>query len=312
MRLCGRKSVTVLQFHKVPEQTDALEPSEVDLLQFERTLSFLIERFRVLPLAHVVDNLLVGKVPKNTICLTFDDGYIDWMHGVVPILLRWNVHATFYVTTGQFTGAPMWHERVNNAIRTYDSALLNVRDIHPSALPTHSLSDRRLTVQVLQHYLKYQTLFNRNQMLETLERACGVDSSNLPVMPCTDLRLIHSKGFDIGAHSINHPILSFTSDSEAYEEISASREQLENLIGGRIDSFAYPNGNPGTDFTSTHVAMVKRAGYRFAVTTQRGALRQTSSLFQVPRFTPWGPDHLRMSWQVIRNQNKKSYSLDES
>lgn len=311
VRYLGRSSATVLLFHKVPKHMEALAPSDADLAQFERVLDFVLDRFRIVPLTDLVKGLQGGKLPPNSASLTFDDGYADWVSGVVPLLLQRGVHASFYITTGQFHGIPMWNERVNHAVSCWQPDTLHLPGFDTPAMPVRSLLEKRQAASWLQLHLKYQPMNRRMQMLDALEVACTGLAAKLPLLTAESLRDIHSKGFGVGAHSINHPILSHTTEAEAWEEIAGSKEELEHLVGGGVDSFAYPNGKPGVDFLAEHISMVKRAGYRYALTTQHGVVRNDSSLFQMPRFTPWGKDPLRMVSQVLRNQIGSQQRLQE-
>jgi peptidoglycan/xylan/chitin deacetylase (PgdA/CDA1 family) len=51
-----------------------------------------------------------------------------------------------------------------------------------------------------------------------------------------------SMGFEIGAHSMNHKVLTELSEIELREEIMDSLKSIESVLGKRIQSFAYPYG----------------------------------------------------------------------
>ena len=137
--------------------------------------------------------------------------------------------------------------------------------------------------------MQYKTVNFRELFLREFEKINGILPNNVPRMCSEDLRIIHSKGFGIGAHTLSHPILAQCSRKSAWNEISSVREIISDLIRGNVDLFAYPNGIPLLDFNNEHIQMVKKAGYKAAVTTQPGVARHGHSLFQLPRFTPWGP-----------------------
>lgn len=302
VRFLGRNTVTVLVFHKVPLVADPLVPDDPDLAAFIQVLDVVMAHFTIVPLDEVVTKHMAGTLPKNAACLTFDDGYADWAEGLVPVLLQRKAHATFFVTTGQFDGSPMWHERVIYAIRHSVVDSLDLTHLGMSRLAIATVEDKRIAIARLQIRLKYERIAQRDQWLDQLEFECKVKKTSVAVMSPKDLRGLHSKGFAIGSHTTNHPILTRTTSTEAFQEIGRSREQIEQIIGGKTASFAYPNGRPTTDFNSEHVTLVKRAGYRYAVATLHGVLRQSSDLFLIPRFTPWGPGKFRMLLQTLRNQ----------
>lgn len=305
----SRYRLPVFLFHKVPSCHDALVPNELLLSEFESLLDFVEEHFKVIPLGDAVSALRSGRFPRHCACITFDDGYPEWIAGVVPLLKRRNMHATFFITTGQFAGVPMWHERVANAIRHCRTEALAFRHSGLPELPLGSDLERSATIQRVERFLKYLPLDEREQLLQSLEALCGVDANSTPCMPVEDVRAIHSQGFDIGAHTRLHPILSLCDRQSALAEIGAVRENLGTMIGGRVNAFAYPNGRPNTDFSREHVDLVKAAGYEYAVTTGWGGADTSTPIYQIPRFTPWGPTHERMAFQIARNLLKPTRLL---
>ena len=120
-------------------------------------------------------------------------------------------------------------------------------------------------------------------------------------MTGAQLRTISALGFDIGSHTMEHPILGLCDGKVAREEIEKPKEILEDMTRVPVRAFAYPNGRPDVDFNHQHVRMVRQAGYEYAVTTQWGGATVDTPSFQTPRFTPWGPDLAHLQMQMIRN-----------
>jgi peptidoglycan/xylan/chitin deacetylase (PgdA/CDA1 family) len=301
LRSLSREKLSIFLFHKVPLQASKLAPYDLAYTDFLKMLDYVAEHFSVLPLDEAVDLLGQGKLPPAAACLTFDDGYSSWVEHVMPALLERNLHATFFLTTGQFAGKPMWHERVEQAMTLMPAGTLTLEDAELDPLDVVDESSRLQAVRRVEQYLKYLPLARREYLIEHLEAMSGARPEALSLMREADVRTLHAKGFSIGAHTINHPILTLCSDKDARDEIGAARESLSALIGAEITGFAYPNGRPAQDFNERHVRLVKDAGYKYAVTTQWGAATAGTSLFQIPRFTPWGPGSLKMSYQLARN-----------
>ena len=186
--------------------------------------------------------------------------------------------------------------------------MFNLRDgtlrLFNAELEDLNVSDettRLHAIRRVEQYLKYLPLARREHLIEHLESLAGVCPANLDLMLEEDVRTLHAKGFSIGAHTVNHPILTLCSEREARDEIATAQELLSSLTGSKVRGFAYPNGRPAQDFNERHVRLVKEAGYEYAVTTQWGAATPETSLYQIPRFTPWGPSTLKMSYQLARN-----------
>jgi peptidoglycan/xylan/chitin deacetylase (PgdA/CDA1 family) len=86
-------------------------------------------------------------------------------------------------------------------------------------------------------------------------------------------------GIDIGGHSRTHADLRRCTDEELEAEVRGCREDLEDLIGRRVTSFAYPTG-----LTDARVRRaVEAAGFETAVTTRRGWARPAGDSLSIPR-----------------------------
>jgi len=311
VRLLAHSKLSVFLFHKIPSHPDPLMPQDMDLDSFEQLLDTVVATFKVIPLEDAAAAMRANTLPRRAACITFDDGYASWINGVVPALCKRNLHATFYITAGQFYGRPLWHERIANAVHRCGTDVLKLD--HPAfvSLPLTTMPQRTAAVLYLERGLKYLTLHARNELLLMLEALAGASSAQVPVMPLADLRAMHAMGFGIGAHTDDHPILIYCDETAASREIGQTREELSGLIGSPVTSFAYPNGHPFADYSSRHVELVKQAGYTSAVTTQWGVATAATSPFQIPRFTPWGNNPLSIAWQLSRNLLTHPDCVDE-
>ncbi len=303
--------LTVLLFHKVPSEIDSLESTEMNLEEFKKILFTVQENFHILPLEEAMKALKKGKLPARSACITFDDGYPDWMQGVVPVLQQNNAHATFFITTGQLSGIPIWNERILSAVKNTTCRNLDLKKFGLPEFRLDGQSQKENCILQIKKFLKYQQLDSREIFLQELESQSS--TSHLPAvcMKRSDIRILDSKGFGIGAHSVSHPILSSCHSRLAYEEIASSREELISIINAPVNSFAYPNGIPGKDFTFEHAEMLERAGYRYGFTTHSGVVTKKSSLWQMPRFTPWGKSDTRRKIQFFRNFQKQPVPLEK-
>lgn len=293
--------LTVLLFHKVPLAADPLTPTEPTFSQFEHILDFLQENATVLPLTDAAAALASGRLPKKAVALTFDDGYDEWLTTVSPALRARNMHATFFVTTEQLEGPALWHERIIAAVRALPDSGARLPYGFGSYGDLRQPGSRIRLISELQERLKYAPLPERLGAIEMIEAQARSPLVWPRPFDRDSVRALHSQGFEIGGHTISHPILNECTDAQATEEIAGCKDELEAIIGGRVDAFAYPNGRPLKDYEGRHVAMVKACGYKVAVATSGGAARLDSDIFQLPRFTPWGATNERMALQLARN-----------
>jgi glycosyltransferase involved in cell wall biosynthesis/peptidoglycan/xylan/chitin deacetylase (PgdA/CDA1 family) len=293
--------LTVLLFHKVPLAADPLTPTEPTFRQFEHILDFLQANTTVLPLTDAAAALASGKLPKKAVALTFDDGYDEWLTTVSPALRARNMPATFFVTTEQLEGPALWHERIIAAVRALPDTGARLPYGFGSYADLRQASSRIRLISELQERLKYAPLQERLGAIEMIEAQARSPLVWPRPFDRDSVRALHSQGFEIGGHTISHPILNECSDAQATEEIAGCKDELEAIIGGKVNAFAYPNGRPLKDYEGRHVAMVKACGYKVAVATSGGAARHDSDIYQLPRFTPWGATNERMALQLARN-----------
>ncbi len=296
-----RGCLSTLLFHKVPQVADPLTPSEFCLEQFDGLMAFLQHYFRVLPLGEAVRAVEKGSLSERAVAISFDDGYADWLDGVSEVLTRRNLPATFFITTEQFEGPALWHERIIAAVRELPDfgALLPPGFGHLTDLRTRQ--SRTTLIAGLQDRLKYVPLPERLAAIEALESQ-AIRPLVLPERFTADsVRALHAKGFDVGAHTVRHPILNKCTLSEARDEIGGCREELSAIVRAPVELFAYPNGRFATDYSLDHVELVRQCGYRAAVSTDWGVARRGDDIWQLPRFTPWAKQPWRMGLQLARN-----------
>lgn len=84
------------------------------------------------------------------------------------------------------------------------------------------------------------------------------------LMSWEDLRFIVSKGHRVGSHSLSHPDLTKLQEKDLWREVHHSKLLLEDKLGVSVDTFCYPYGR----YDGAVIEMVRRAGYRFAFTTE--------------------------------------------
>jgi peptidoglycan/xylan/chitin deacetylase (PgdA/CDA1 family) len=95
-------------------------------------------------------------------------------------------------------------------------------------------------------------------------------------------RSLAARGFEIGSHTLNHPILSRESHAEQVHELSESRQMLEDQLSTDVTVVAYPNGMT-TDYDLQTLAATREAGYRAGVTCRFGWNDARSPRFEMRR-----------------------------
>lgn len=293
----------ILIYHNVLAEPDPLRPSEVDAKAFRDQMRIMAKYFNVLPLTDALERMQRNALPSRAACITFDDGYSDNAEVALPILREFGLQATFFVTTGFLNGGMMWNDRVIESVRQAPDPVL---DLAASGLGVHKIADTKqkvATIKTLLTELKHKPF---NERAEKVAAIVDITGAALKPMMMTDqqVEMLSQHGMEIGAHTMNHPILAKLDDEEAEQEIVQSKAYLESILDEPVKIFAYPNGKRGKDYLPKHVDMVRRAGFQAAVSTDWGVSSRKADSFQLRRFTPWDRTPLRFAMRLVQNSLK--------
>jgi peptidoglycan/xylan/chitin deacetylase (PgdA/CDA1 family) len=102
-----------------------------------------------------------------------------------------------------------------------------------------------------------------------------------PLMNDDQIRELRTKGFEIGAHTMNHRILPHLTLDSCVDEIMGSKESMEKLLEQDIISFSYPYGRLDNRIR----AVVRSAGFNFACGVYTGPARFGEDRFDFRRLT---------------------------
>jgi peptidoglycan/xylan/chitin deacetylase (PgdA/CDA1 family) len=302
--------LSILIFHRVLPERDPLFPREMFAARFDRTMAAVAGAFDVKPLTEAVALLKSGQARRRMLAITFDDGYADNATIALPILQRHRLPATFYVSTGFLNGGRMWNDTVIECMRHTRQPVLDLQALGLGQVPAHTVAERRAAISRVIPVIKYMGLQDRQAALAALLQAAG--QPQLPddlMMRSEQVLELHRAGMEIGAHTVNHPILTALPDAHARHEIATGRDELETLIGAPVRTLAYPNGGPDRDYAKRHAAMAQELGFDAAVTTAVGVSRSRDDMFQLPRFTPWDEQVSRWLMRLVVNQRNTGFRV---
>ena len=217
-----------------------------------------------------------GLKLKNTCHLTFDDGHKSFYEIVFPLLKKHHIPVSLYVSPSMCKeGKNFWFQEIQG----YNEEVFRkiILEYHESEKFTRNGSS-------LGYLLKNLDIKNIWNLIE-IYRA----RTNTPTKPACNLSLkqideLHKSGLvDIGAHTLNHPILKNESEKVAHDEITFSVYQLQDILQKEVKYFAYPNGNPKLDFGEREMNILKECGIRLAFSTENNTIKQNNNPLAIPR-----------------------------
>lgn len=302
----ARGSLLILIYHRVFAEPDPLLPDEPDARAFASQMDVLGAVCNVLPLLEAAERLQRGALPPRAACITFDDGYANNYSVAAPILRARKLPATVFVATGYTNNARrMFNDTVIESVRRAPSTL----DLTALGLPRFELHDdtaRARAVATLLAALRYLDPPQRLTRAEEIAEHIGVSLPDDLMMSEQQIRGLDNFGIAVGAHTVTHPILKNVEAAFAQREIAASKATLEAITAAPVPLFAYPNGRPQQDYDSSHVALVRKAGFKAAVSTAFGAAARSADLLQLPRMLPWDSTAFRYSLRLLRTYRHRT------
>lgn len=296
----GRRArLLIFTFHRVLADPDPLLPGEPDASAFGRMAGWIADYCNVLPLADAAGRLAAGTLPPRAACITFDDGYADTETVAAPALQSLGIPATVFVAVGAVRAGIMWNDLALDGVRAGGGEL----DVTAAGLSQDAwqAAHGAARAAMLLNALKYRAPEVRWRLASELHAAAtGGREPRRHMLDPEALKRLRTVGFDIGGHTVNHPILTQVPDAEARHEIETCRDWIAATVGAQPLCFAYPNGKRGRDFDARHVAMVRDAGFRVGVTTEWGAARRGADPQQLPRIAPWENSKGRFLARLVR------------
>ena len=290
--------MAVLIFHRVLAAADPLQPDEPTAAAFDWQVALLAREFNLLTISDAVDRLLHDRLPPRALCITFDDGYMNNHDVALPILQRWNARATFFVATAWLDGGVMWNDGVIEAIRAYSGTNLKLGNLGLDSYPMRDDRERKTAINSILRGIKHRPLDERSAIVSAMVDQMGVRLPDRLMMDDAQVRSLERAGMEIGAHTVNHPILTSLADQRARDEIIESKSALEAITGRMVCAFAFPNGVPGRDYSSQHLRFVREAGFDSAVSTAWGVADRNVDRYQIPRIAPWDRTPLRYQLRI--------------
>ena len=207
---------------------------------------------------------------------TFDDGYRDNFEHAYPILKHHDVPFTLYVATGLVEGtSDVWWEGVEMLIRQ-QTRLLVQTDNGPLELDCSNNARKLKGYHQLFSHLSSE--ISEKERRRKLREICWLYKIDLDahreqeVMTWPEIRQMNSDPLcTIGAHTVDHFILSRLEAKEVRQEMNRSVEVLTAELGVKPTHFAYPYGMPSAA-GPREFDIARGLRFRTAVTTRPGMI----------------------------------------
>ena len=259
----------------------------INIKEFEKQIIYLKKFYNIISLEKLVNHIGMGEdIPNNAVVLTFDDGYMNNYLLAYPILEKYNIHATIFLTTSYIDKEDwLWVNKLEYIISETKSnnIKINIQKCHEIQFNLNKNENKKSAYESLKNVLK---LLPHNILLDVIDiikeklyvKVNYNKTPNYKMLTKETINRMKKKYITFGSHTNDHKILTNLSKLEYRKEIISSKKRLEKIVKDKIIYFAYPNGN-----YNRKIEDVVTKYYRAAVTTEGNFVNKSSNLMSLSR-----------------------------
>ncbi len=257
------KTCCIINFHGVRRGNNGVfNNRHMPVKNFEETIKYLKKNYDVVSLKEIFEiHRTKRKSNKKTVALTFDDGYLNNFEIALPILKKYNVPATFYLISKGLTEENffLWPDAIDLVLKYHKNSI----EINGYTFKEPTFYNETLGLGILT-YLKTcgsktielaKNILNKHPDIVKKMKVLSEYTQLIDAVGLT--KYINEPLIEYGSHTHSHYNLEYLSVSEAEVELQKSKEVIENIIGKKIISIAFPDGS----YTNETIGLSKESGY---------------------------------------------------
>jgi peptidoglycan/xylan/chitin deacetylase (PgdA/CDA1 family) len=238
---------------------------------FEEHLKIYKKHFNTVTLTEFYEQRFSNN--KFNICLTFDDGFADNYHYVLPLLEQYQVPATFFVTAISATKYDiLWNDFLSITGKLGPAQFMFKNEIY---YKNHYGKYANVNSITLAEKLRLVGFENKAELLNLMDKLTGFHRDKqypdywLQMTAEQVKALSKSRYATIGSHGYYHNDLSRIDTASAEKEMVQSKQYLENLTGKEVNSIAFPYGA----YNNNVLQLAKKNGYKHLLATDFNTLK---------------------------------------
>ena len=304
-----RRPLTILGYHQI-DTPDFLRETmgwSMNPEKFQAQMEYIARYHKVIT-PKELEGAVKNKwpLPKNAVALTFDDGYRDVHDVALPILKKLGLQAIVFLTTGALDSQrSIWTNTVYYYFYLTRKSLFHMILPDGSSLGGRWASPQEKRQCIIQVNKRLKSIPDHDRpkamsvLATSLEIGHGEDPIlELPMLTWNSVRELKDSGvFSLGAHTVNHPILSRCDPSVQKHELETAKHRIEQETGVGCRYLAYPNGQL-EDFTEETRVMAQEAGYSLAFQFCPSRWGESAAPMAVPRHPVMVSDLAEFAWVI--------------
>jgi peptidoglycan/xylan/chitin deacetylase (PgdA/CDA1 family) len=209
---------------------------------FKADMMFFLKSYTPVGLDDIADHLDgEHRLPRRCFLPTFDDGFREVFDVAAPLLASLGIPAVFFLNTSVLDNRDLLDEQKKCLLIR---ALVSLPDSPALREVSRTLADAGVKGPNLPIRIR-GIAYSQRRLLDTLGLLLECDfrayaASVQPYVTSAQVRQLTSKGFAIGAHSVDHPHYSEISLEEQLAQTRESVGHLRDYLRCDCLSFAFP------------------------------------------------------------------------
>lgn len=277
-------SSTILLYHGVTNTTSCgvenFSKKHIQADNFEKQMKYLSMNKHVTTLREIAAN-----PDMHAVAVTFDDAYKNVHDVALPILKKYNIPATFFISTG-FVGKNrlFWTDKLEHMI---NYAKVNKLNIQLGKFDIDTIENKIQTLICIKQQIKLMNIRERHNIIKEILEQTGITEcnniENYKTLSWNDVEALDEQPmYEVGGHGTNHETLSMIQKDTYKYEIQNCIEALEQHLHRKIDLFSYPEGQE-EHFNNDIISYLKSLGISICPTAIYGANKKNDDPFHLKR-----------------------------
>ena len=237
------------------------------------------------------------ELPERAILLTCDDGLLNHLTTMLPILQEEELRCLFFVTGASLGDEPgiLWYMELYLMLMkapAQDQPVV-LRGIAIPRIPADRVQRNALWQELMKTLSRLDDCGRRDFMQEaraslgspawrTRLRDDPLLRDRFQLLRPSELKQLADAGMTIGAHTLSHPVLAEQSFDLSRSEILECRTAMERCLGKPVWAVAYPFGTLSS-VSEREYRLAQEAGYECAFMNVGGTLKSDVARLAFPR-----------------------------
>jgi peptidoglycan/xylan/chitin deacetylase (PgdA/CDA1 family) len=252
----------------------------------DRISHLLSNNYKIIPLSEAIKMLSEKSLPDHSVAITVDDGFESTYHLAHPILKKYNLPYTIYLTTYYFQrNDPILNLSMHYAVWKSQRNSVTVPNLSPDPFTIKNTTDKNVFCRTAYSYINdLHDPDNKNHVWSCILDQLGVTSSditnniNLKLLKHEQAVQMASDGVDFQLHTHCHTL--YEDIDKLTHDININHDIISNITSTKPSHLCYPSGM----YSKQMLPALSTIGIESAATCIPGLNDESTSVLLLKRY----------------------------